>query len=439
MERTPFIEGSDGLVGEFYQLVLAAAYHADGLWGRATFDVYARALPDDWGYLLAAGLEPAVHAVERLGFSAREVELVRAHPVFSRVSADFFEGLAELRFDGDLDAVPEGTPVAPGTPILRLTGSLIACTLLETKLLQVLGSSTAVATRASRLVTAGAGAPVYDFGSRRNSSGEGAVLAGRAAYVGGVAATTNSAASLLLGIPAFGTMSDTFLAAYGDDQLAYDAFQLHFPTLGHYALPDDDPVDGVARFGRGRDRVAIVRVDHHDLARTARTVREALDRNGMRSVRILGSGHLDEHRVARLVAGKVPVDCFAVGRALAAGGEPGMRLTFRIAEMQRGSALEPVTRPGSSQWPGRKQVVRLADHDVVCLDAEAALYARAGTALLQPVLRGGHRVAPPEPLDVARARAAALVGALPEAARRLRGATPLPLRPSDALAALAIR
>ncbi|MBM4365795.1 MAG: hypothetical protein FJ102_06235, partial [Deltaproteobacteria bacterium] len=368
MERPLFIPGARGLVGEFYQLVLAAAYHADGLWGEATFDLYPRELPEGWGFLVASGLEPALQAVESLAFSADEIRLLREHPVFAKVPGDFFDMLAELRFDGQVAAVPEGTPIFPGEPVMRLTGSLIACTLLETRLLQLVGASTAVATRAARLCLAAGEAAVYDFGSRRNSSGTAALMAARAAYIGGAAGTTNAAASLLLGVPAFGTMSSTFLATYGDDQLAYDAFRLHFPTLGHYTLPDDDPVDGVRRFGRARERVSIVRIDHDDLARGARTVREALDRHGMREVRILGSGHLDEHRVEKLRANRAPIDCFAVGRALAHTGEPGTRMAFRIAEMQRGPAWVPVTRQGSSTWPGKKQVVRFADHDLVCLD-----------------------------------------------------------------------
>ncbi len=426
-------------MGEFYQLVLAAAYHADGLWGEATFDLYPRELPEGWGYLVAAGLEPALQTVESLAFSAEEIGALREHPVFAKVPGDFFDMLAELRFDGQVAAVPEGTPIFPGEPVMRLTGSLIACTLLETRLLQLVGASTAVATRAARLCDAAGEAAVYDFGSRRNSNGEAALLAARAAYIGGAAGTTNAAAALVLGVPAFGTMSSTFLAAYGDDQLAYDAFRLHFPTLGHYTLPDDDPVDGVRRFGRARERVSIVRIDHDDLARSARTVREALDRHGMREVRILGSGHLDEHRVEKLRATRAPIDCFAVGRALAHTGEPGMRMAFRIAEMQRGPAWVPVTRQGSSTWPGKKQVVRFEDHDLVCLDAEAPIYERQGAALLSPVLAAGGRVATPPSLGDLRERSLRLVGALPTGLRDLRRPAAREIRVSDGLAALSLR
>jgi nicotinate phosphoribosyltransferase len=427
-----------GLVGEFYQLVLAATYHADGLWGDATFDLYARALPEDWGYLVACGLEPVMQTLEAFRFSPEEIALLQRQSVFARVPPTFFEALQELRFSGELHAVPEGAPIFPNQPILRLTAPLMLCTLVETRLLQLIGASTAVASRASRIASAASGRPVWDFGSRRASGGEASLLAARAAFIGGAAGTTNAQAALTLGIPSFGTMSDTFLAAYGDDALAYAAFRLHFPGLGHYALPDDDPGDGVARFQSFRDRVSIVRIDHDDLARTAWTVREALGRHGMSKVKILGSGHLDEHRVEKLVASGAPIDMFACGRALATSGEPGMRLAFRIAEMQRGSGPQPVTRSGSSPWPGRKQVIRRADHDLVCLEAEAPSHLRNGWPLLRPVMRFGARLDAAEALATARERRAAMVSALPATITALRRPAAREVRVSDALARLAL-
>jgi nicotinate phosphoribosyltransferase len=427
-----------GLVGEFYQLVLAATYHADGLWGDATFDLYPRALPEGWGFLVAAGLEPVLQTLEHFRFTQQEVELLSRQSVFARVPPAFFDALSELRFSGEVCAAPEGTPVFPNEPILRVTAPLIVCTLLETRLLQLVGASTAVATRAARMAHAANGRPVWDFGSRRASGGEAALLAARAAYIGGASGTTNAHAALTLGLPSFGTMSDTFLAAYGDDALAYAAFRLHFPGLGHYALPDDDPVDGVARFKPFRDRVSIVRIDNEDLVRTAFTVREALQRHGMSKVRILGSGHLDEARIARVVASGAPVDMFAVGRAIAGTGEPGMRLAFRIAEMHRGSGPTPVTRDGAAPWPGRKQVVRMADHDLVCLEAESASHLRNGWPLLRPVMRFGQRTESAEALPAARERRAAMVSALPTSLLELHAPGPREIRVSDALARLAI-
>lgn len=439
LERAPFMPPFSGLVGEFYQLVLAATYHGDGLWGEATFDVYARSMPEGYGYLVAAGLEPALQQIESLAFSPAEVELLRSQPVFSKIPATFFEALARLRFTGDVHAIAEGTPVFPGEPLLRITAPLLACTLLETRILQIVGHSTAVASRASRIAAAAGGRPVFDFGSRRAGGLESAFLAARAAYLGGAAGTTNAMAALGLGIPAFGTMSDTFLAAYGDDDLAYSAFRLHFPTLGHYSLPDDDPVDGVARFSSFKDKVSIVRVDHEELGRQSRTVREALNRNGLTRVKILGSGQLDETRIAKLVQSAAPIEFFAVGRAFCSGDASQLRLAFRIAEMQRGAGRLPVTRDGASSWPGRKQVVRLAEHDLVCIESEAATFGRLGAPLLAPVLVGGRRLGPAEGLGEIRGRRERMVALLPASLRSLPAVGAREVKISDALARLSLQ
>ena len=428
-----------GLQAEFYQLVLAAVYHADGLWGTATFDLYARNLPDGHGYLVASGLGPLLDVVEALSFSDDEVAALRREPVFAKVPAAFYEALRRFRFDGEILAVPEGTVVYPSEPILRVTAPLIACTLLETRAIQLLSASTAVSTRAARMVDVAAGRPVLDFGSRRCAGAESALLAARAAYIGGVSATTNALATAVLGVPPMGTMSDTFLAAYGNDRLAYEAFRLHFPGLSNLALPDDDPVLGVERLAPLKSQITTVRIDHEDLGRIAATVRDALDRSGMKSVKILGSGHLDEHRIERLVAARAPINMFAAGRALAASGGESLHMAFRISEILRGPNPTPVTRAGSAPYPGKKQVIRFPDHDLVCLEHEAWSHeVLGGVPLLKPVMRDGKRLGNELPLADIRQLRAKEVAALPKAARRLKSPEGRSVRVSDELAKMAL-
>ena len=432
------MHSSGGLVGEFYQLVLAATYHGDGLWGDATFDLYARGMPPTWGYLVAAGLEPVLQGLEAFSFSEAQVAVLQALPAFARVPSGFFDALRRLRFDGEVFGVPEGTPMFPNEPLLRVTAPLWVATLLETRLIQLVGASTAVATRAARLVDAAVGRPVYDFGSRRCAGGESAMLAARSAWIGGVAGTTNADAIVGLGLPPFGTMSDTFLASYPGDRAAYDAFRVRFPTLGHYTLPDDDPLDGVRRFRPFRDEVRIVRIDHDDLNALSRSVRASLDEGGMSATRILGSGHLNERAIGKLVKAGAPVDMFAVGRALGGASDPDMRLAFRLAELQRGTVSSPVTRPGSSAYPGKKQVVRFEDHDLLCLESEVGAFSRAGWPLLRKVMSGGRRLEPAEGLSPPRDRRAAMVAALPPALRSVPAASQRDVRISDKLARLTV-
>ena len=399
---------------ELYQIVLAATWHADGLWGDATFDLYARGLPADWGYLVAAGLDPLREQLQALKFTESHVAALAEHPVFRRIKPQFFDYLRRFRFTGELHAVPEGTPVFPGEPILRITAPLMTCGLIETLCIQMVSSSSLIATRAARAVAAAKGAPVLDFGSRRAPHPEAAMLAARAAYIGGVQATTNAAAVLRWGIPSVGTMSDTFLAAYGDEQLAYDAFRLHFPELGHLALSDADPVGSVSELSRFRGAVQSVRLDHPDLDRTSRQVRAALDAAGYGTTRILGSGHLDEHRIAALVQAGAPIDRYGVGRAFARVTDEEVRMAFRIAERHTPQGGVPVRGEGAAHWPGKKQIIRTPHGDQLVRATEAwAIPPSVGVALLDRI--GG------EPVSLVHARhhCARTVGALPEGVRRL--------------------
>jgi len=422
-----------GTQAEYYQLVLAATYHADGLWGESTFELYARHLPAGQGYYVVAGLEPLVEQLLSLRFTEEEVQALRTDPTFRRVDESFFESLLRFRFEGAIDAVAEGTPMFPGEPVLRITAPLIVNTLIETRTIQTVATSTAVATRASRLVEAAEGRPVLDFSSRRTAGPEAAFQVSRSAWIGGVAATTNARAALALGITPMGTMSDTFLAAYGDESTALDAYRLHFPDLCHLTLQDDDPVAGLARYRRFAAEVHTVRVDHEDLAGMSRAVRAELDRLGMGHTRILGSGQLDEHAVRELVRGGAPIQLFAVGRALAAAEGGGLRFAFRIAERQVGTSMIPVRHSGGAFAPGPKQVARGAAGDLVLLDHETL---PPGTeALLQPVVRGGARLRPLPTATEARTRRAAAVAALPAEVRDLVRPSRWPVRHSDALRA----
>lgn len=426
-----------GLQAEYYQLVLAATYHADGFWGDATFDLYARSLPEGCGYLVAAGLGPLVDHLEALRFTDVEVRRLRDDPVFARVSEAFFEALLRLRFNGEVRAVPEGTVVFPGEPLLRITAPLMVNTLIETRVIQLVAGSTAIATRAARMVDAAEGRPVIDFGSRRAPGPEAALLAARAAYVGGISATTNALAVHSLGLPSFGTMSDTFLAAYGDDRLAWDAYRLHFPDLAHVALPDDDPVGGISRFLPFREEVRTVRVDHPNLDHLSRQVRARLDALGMKNARVLGSGHLDEHRIRALVKSRAPIQLFGVGRALSSVLDHEMRMAFRIAERSAGVVEIPVRHSGGSIWPGKKQVMRYATGDIVCLDAEVWEAERTGgRPLLHRVMDQGRRLAPLPGLAASRALRAREVAALPAAVRALEKPSTWPVSTSAGVSAL---
>jgi len=420
-----------------YQLVLAAVYHADGLWGEATFDLYARDLPRDQGYLVVAGIEEALDAILDLQFSPQAIAWLKDQPFFEHASASWWESLSHLRFQGDVHAIPEGELAFPGEPIMRVRAPLIQATLLETRLIQTVSHATAVATRAARLVDAAAGRRIYDFGSRRLPGPQAALLAARAAAVGGCHGTTYALAGHQHGLETMGTLSASFLAAYDTDEAALDAFRAHFPQLGYVELPDGDILDGVRRLEPFRENVRIVRVDHWNLNGAARMVRDALDKAGMSRVKILGSGSLDEHRVRDLTRNQAPVDMLAIGRRLSVGsGDPGTSMAYRIAEIGRGVLFEAVTRPGAASYPGCKQVVRGRRRDVICFEDEADFVQLQveGRAMLRPAIEAGRRLKPWGSVAEASERRRVAVSVLPAGVRQLTQPDPWTVSVSDRLA-----
>lgn len=435
MQRPFYAPEHSGLQADFYLLVLAAVYHADGLWGEASFDVYARQMPDRYGYLVLGGVSEAIESALRLGFSVEEIRWLWNQDVFARASEGWWNALENMRFEGEIRCMAEGSVVFPGEPVLRVTAPLPQAVLLETRILQALGHATAVATRAARLTQVAGGRKLFDFSSRRLPGQEAAMLAARAAIVGGFTGTTNSLAAAALEVPTMGTLSSGFLATYASDTAALEAFRVHFPEVGYVSLPEGDVVEAVLRLAPHRRAIRIVRLDEWDLDGNSRRLRGALNAAGMERTRILGSGALDEDRIAELVRRGAPVDMLAVGRSLVSG--TAVDFCWKISEIARGPDREPVRHVGATAWPGPKQVLRFADHDLVCLDDEAeALAGEQGRPLLDTMVSYGERTVPEEPVQVARDRCAEQIAALPEDLRGCDAVGDWPVRQSPRLQAL---
>jgi len=439
MSSSPEILGSTGLQTEFFQLVQTALYHADGMWGDATVDLYPRKLPISHGYLIAAGIEEAVSNIVNLRFSKEDVDWLRDQPMYSSLGPTFFDSLLHFQFNGDIWAVEEGLPVFPNAPIMRITAPLPQVGLFEMLATQAIGCSSAVATNAARMTDAAQGRTVLDFGTRRVPGRALAEASARAAFIGGCAGTTHAMAARDLSIPVVGLISDTMLAAYEDVSLAYDALSSHFPDGCHLNLPTEGPLDAIERFERIHDKVQTVRVDHPDLAGISREIRKRLDAKGMIHTRILGSGSLDAQSIQLLVAEDAPIDLFAVGQALTQGvtGD-GPQLCYRMASLVRGTSPVPITGHWSSIWPGVKQVYRFDDHDLVCTEVEAPeVESRGGQPLLKPWVVNGSRIAIQTPAKRIRDHCMQYVARLPHAIKRLSAPERHPVHPSQGVRDLA--
>ncbi len=411
---------------DLYELTMAAGYFDAGMHGPATFELSVRRLPRGRGYLLAAGVEPALAYLEELRLAASQIEYLRRLPQLRRAPTRFFDDyLPGLRFTGDVWAVAEGEPVFPNEPLLRVTAPLIEGQLVETALLSTVLFQTSVASRASRMVRAAAGRPVFEFGARRAHGAEAGALAARSAFIGGCAGTSDVEAGQAFGLPLAGTMAHSWVMSHDSETEAFIRFSelygdqtvLLIDTYNSERAVDRIAAAGLAPVG--------VRMDSGDLLAESRAIRARLDAAGLCATRIFASGDLDERRIAELVEHRAPIDAFGVGTALSTASDaPALSGVYKLVEVERAGQMQPVLKvsPGKSTYPGVKQVWRVtnggrASHDVLARGHEPA--PRNGRALLSQVMRRGYRLRPAPTMEEIRDSALRAVEALPAEVLRL--------------------
>lgn len=418
------------LLTDEYQLAMAGSYIAQGIADDpAVFELSIRSLPAERGYLLAAGLERAVAYLTELRFTPPALEHLRAAGICNDATC---RRLAELRFDGDLDALPEGSVAFAGEPLVRVSGSRIACQLVESFLLNAVCFQTLVASKAARMVQAAGGRPVVDFGFRRAHGAEAGLWAARCAWIAGFAGTATVAAGFSWGIPTSGTMAHSYVLAFEREVDAFRAFLRDWPDRSTLLIDTYEPLAG-ARAAVAAARAEgvspqAVRLDSGDLGQVARGVRAILDEAGLGETRIVASGDLDEYRIAALVADAAPIDGFGVGTRLVTSYDvPALVGAYKLTV----SGGRPVMKTSTDKLtlPGAHQVFRDDGHDTVGLVDEPL----AGRPLLQPVLRAGRLVEPLPALHEIRARAAAELAALPPGVRAIEQPDTLPPRLSPRL------
>jgi nicotinate phosphoribosyltransferase len=419
------------LVTDLYEASMALVYLDRGMTEPATFSLFVRDLPRDRGFLVAAGLESVLCFLESLEVGPEDVAGFAA--AFGRTEREV-GALGGLRFTGDVWAVPEGRVVLAGEPIVEVTAPLPVAQLVETFLLNQVNHQTLLCSKAARVRLAAGGRPVIDFGLRRSQGVEAGMHAARAAAIAGLTATSNVAGALRYGLPATGTMAHSFVEAFEDEREAFRVFAES--ALGPVTLLVDtyDTSRGVTRAAEvlravDADRPVGVRLDSGDLGLLAVRARALLDEAGLSRARVVVSGGLDEFDVHDLVASGAPVDVYAVGTKVATSADaPYLDSAYKLVEYAGRPVMKLST--GKVTHPGAKQVFRHRGvRDVLGTRDEAV--PDGAEPLLEPVMRGGRRVAPKvSPAEVVRAARQRLdrdLEALPEQMRRIRG--PVPLRP----------
>ncbi len=430
---------------DLYELTMAAGYLQGGVAGRASFELFVRDLPAERGYLVAAGLEQALGYLEALRFSADEIAYLRTVPGLSRAPATFFEDcLPALRFTGDVQAVAEGTPVFPNEPLLRVTAPIIEAQIVETALLATVLFQTAVASRASRIVRAAAGRPVFEFGARRAHGVESGMLAARAACIGGCSGTSDVEAGRAFDLPISGTMAHSWVMTHATEAEAFARFADLYGDHAVLLIDTYDPLEAIARIAQAKLRPAAVRIDSGDLLEGSRAVRARLNALGLTATRIFASGDLDEHRIGELVANAAPIDAFGVGTSLSTVSDaPALGGVYKLVEVEQEGRTKPVIKLSRDKvtLPGRKQVWRvsspdgISSHDVIGCHNEPA--PRGAELLLVPIMEGGKRLQATASIDTLRKYSTCAVDRLPMGTLRLTDPTPYRVDISDTLASLA--
>ena len=415
------------MLTDLYQLTMMQGYLVNGCRHKeAVFDVFFRTLPFKGGYALAAGLEQVVEYIENLTFSEENLAYLRSLNLFNE---DFIEELRNFHFTGDIDAVPEGTPVFPYEPLIRIKGRIFETQLLETAILNLVNFETLIATKASRVMAAADGGSVMEFGLRRAQGPDAGILGARAAFIGGCQSTSNVLAGERYGIPVSGTQAHSWIQCFPSELEAFRAFARTFPdsclllvdtySVLESGVPNAIKV-GLELEAEGHHFLGI-RLDSGDLTYLSREARRMLDEAGLKGAIIVGSNDLDEETIFAIRAQGAKIDAWGVGTHLITSKDsPSLGGVYKLAAEGEQGVFNPRLKVSENiskiTNPGIKKIVRFYDRagkamaDVIALEDEVfegkslTIFDPVQTwkrktltnfrtrELLIPVFRGGKRV-----------------------------------------------
>src|SRR5436305_1220210 len=441
-----------GLMTDMYHPDSAYVSWRTGCNGPTTFDLYTRTAPFGGAYLLIAGLEAALEFVQAFRYTAKELKFLAR---IRDYDAAFLDELAELRFTGEILALPEGSIAFPNEPIMRVTAPFREAILLEAGLVQSINLSTLIATKASRIVFAAEqGHPrrVAEFAFRRAQE---PLTVARASYIGGCSSTSLLLAAYEYRLPATGTVPHALIELFPTEEEAFEAIA---EAYNRYTLLLDtyDPRQAIHTAIEVALRsqetlghtLAAVRLDSGDIAADSKYIREQLDKAGLSNVRILASGDLDEWKILEPLEAGAAIDSFGVGTSLGSGAGSsdlsiaGGALGAVYKEVwyvdETGTEFPKVKIAGAkSTWPGKKEIYRHPqwEEDIIQLSHEPRPdnYQR----LLRPVMRNGEMIpGSMPPLSEIRELAQQNLQMLPLQYRALSAEHPYPVRFSEGLYAL---
>lgn len=329
------------LLCDFYELTMGGGYFKNGFADRITyFDVFFRRVPDNGGFAICAGLDQIINYINNLHFTKEDIDFLRSKGIFDE---DFLTYLADLRFTGDIYAVPEGTPIFPGEPILTVRAPAVQAQLIETYVLLELNHQSLIATKANRIVRAAKGRPVLEFGSRRAHGASAAIVGARAAYIGGCAGTACTVTEQEFGVPAGGTMAHSWIQMFDTEYEAFCAYCRMYPH-GAVLLVDtyNTLESGVPNAIRAFKEILVpqgisdfgIRLDSGDIAYLTKKARKMLDDAGLTTAKIVVSNALDEYLINDLLLQGACINTFGVGeRLITAKSDPVFGAVYKLAAL----------------------------------------------------------------------------------------------------------
>ena len=373
------------MLTDFYELTMANGYFEAGMQDDiAYFDMFFRRIPDNGGYAIMAGLEQVVKYLDNLEYTDEDIEYLRSKKIFSE---EFLKYLADFKFECDVWAVPEGTPIFPHEPLITVRGPVMQAQFVETMILLLVNHQSLVATKASRIVRAAGGRPIMEFGTRRSHSTTAAIYGARASYIGGCAGTACTIADEEFGTPALGTMAHSWVQMFDNEYEAFKKYTEIYPTnatllVDTYNVLKSGVPAAIKVFKELDPPNKGIRIDSGDIAYLTKKARKMLDDAGLQDCKIVISNSLDEYIIRDVLQEGACIDSFGVGeRLITAKSEPVFGGVYKLAALEKDGEMIPKIKISENVEkitnPGFKTIWRLFDKDtdralgdIIALDDE---------------------------------------------------------------------
>jgi len=361
------------LMTDLYEFSMANGFQHDLPETTATFDVFFRNVPDDGSFVIAAGLQQVIEAIQNFHFNQDDLDYFHQLGIWDD---EFLDYLSSLKLTCKIKAIPEGTPVFPREPLLTVTGPIAQAQLLETIILNILNHQSLIATKARRLVYAANGRPIMEFGARRAQGPDSAIYGTRAAIIGGAKSTSNVLAAKKFNIPAAGTMAHSWIEAFPDELTSFRKWAERYPDnsallVDTYDVLNSGVPNAITVFKElreaGHEPIGI-RIDSGDVTALSQRARKMLDNAGFPNAKITISNALDERIITSLLQQGAPIDNFGIGEKLiTSASAPVLSGVYKLAAIDQYGQTYPKIKVSASREkitiPGKKQVYRLYHTD----------------------------------------------------------------------------